>query len=228
LLQAIDWAIKPSEEDRPQSVAALRNALRRVETPFGPTADTSSATVLVERPPAHEALAATSQLSGGFGASVPPAFAPEILKKVETELAPHIGPIAAMLVRSAAKKSTTLAQLAERVASEIPDEKARAAFIKKFTAIEKSVPLGAPGQFSQSQPTQVLSSLLRFDADTIAKAESALSKYMGAIARVVVKRAAAKATSESELYQLLAEQIEDKEARTAFLRTAISISGRLQ
>ncbi len=35
LLQAIDWALQPHEKDRPQSVAALREALRKTE--FAPT-----------------------------------------------------------------------------------------------------------------------------------------------------------------------------------------------
>jgi serine/threonine-protein kinase len=64
------------------------------------------------------------------------------------------------------------------------------------------------------------------DAQTLAKAEAALAKYIGAVAKVVVKRAAAKARDAGELYLLIAEEIEDKDERKAFVRKAISASGK--
>ena len=67
---------------------------------------------------------------------------------------------------------------------------------------------------------------MRFDPATLAKAETELAKYIGAVARVVVRRAAAKARDEAELYLLLADQIEDKEQKKAFVRKAMSVSGR--
>ena len=44
-------------------------------------------------------------------------------------------------------------------------------------------------------------------------AEEQLAEYIGPVAGVVVKRAAAKARDETELYLLLADEIEDKEER---------------
>ncbi len=67
---------------------------------------------------------------------------------------------------------------------------------------------------------------MRFDPATLAKADTELAKYIGAVARVVVRRAAAKARDEAELYLLLADQIEDKEQKKAFVRKAMSVSGR--
>ena len=67
---------------------------------------------------------------------------------------------------------------------------------------------------------------MRFDAAMLAKAEAELAKYIGAVARVVVRRAAAKARDEAQLYLLLADQIEDKEQKKAFVRKAMSVSGR--
>ena len=67
---------------------------------------------------------------------------------------------------------------------------------------------------------------MRFDPATLAKADTELAKYIGAVARVVVRRAAAKARDEAELYLMLADQIEDKEQKKAFVRKAMSVSGR--
>ena len=56
------------------------------------------------------------------------------------------------------------------------------------------------------------------------RAERRLAEHIGAVARVVVKRAAVKARDERELYFLLADEIEDKDDRKAFIRKAVSMS----
>jgi hypothetical protein len=43
---------------------------------------------------------------------------------------------------------------------------------------------------------------------------------------VLVKRAAMKARTEAELYLLLADEIADKEQKKAFIRKAVSASGK--
>jgi serine/threonine protein kinase len=208
LLGAIDWALAPLEEARPQSVAEFRKVLRRL----APLPAAATPTELVAPRPAPAAAAA---------------FEPELLDKVGAALAPHIGPIASRVVRSVARKSVTLAQLVESVAAEIADDKARAAFVKKFAGAEKSAPTRPPaGDPTGATTLQPGSAPQRFDPATLAKAEAALAKYIGAVARVVVKRAAAGARDETELYLLLAEQIEDKNERKAFVRMAVSASGK--
>jgi eukaryotic-like serine/threonine-protein kinase len=53
----------------------------------------------------------------------------------------------------------------------------------------------------------------------LAQAETAMALHLGPVARIIVKRAAQKARDESELYALLAEQIDDGKVRAAFLRS---------
>jgi eukaryotic-like serine/threonine-protein kinase len=66
----------------------------------------------------------------------------------------------------------------------------------------------------------------RFSIEVLERAERRLAQYLGPVARVVVRRAAAKARDESELYLLLADDIEDLAERKAFIRRAISTSGK--
>jgi len=66
----------------------------------------------------------------------------------------------------------------------------------------------------------------KFTAETLQKAEAELAQYIGAIAKVIVKRAAAKARFESELYILIADEIKDPDERRGFIRKAISASER--
>src|SRR5262249_29982824 len=145
----------------------------------------------------------------------------ETLKRVETELAKHIGPIAPVVIRAAAKKTYTVAGLADLVSADISDDRERAAFLKKFQG-DKSAPTGDPVRTTQALP----SAPSNIDPQTMARAEAALARYIGAVAKIVVKRAAAKARDPGELYLLIAEEIEDRNERKAFIRKAISASGK--
>jgi len=208
LLTAIDWALTPHEERRPQSVTDFRAALP------GFTSISDQKTLKVETS-APLSTPATTLPTGVV-------FDRETLKRIENELAKHIGPIAPVVIRAAAKKTYTVAGLADLVSADITDDKARAAFIKKFSG-DKSRPTGDPARGTQSTPPSAPSNI---DAQTLAKAEAALAKYIGAVAKIVVKRAAAKARDAGELYLLIAEEIEDRDERKAFVRKAISASGK--
>jgi hypothetical protein len=86
-------------------------------------------------------------------------------------------------------------------------------FEKRF--LEVSRPLSHP---PTNIPTQVAAT--RFPLEILERAERRLAEHIGAVARVVVKRVAMKARDQEELYLLLADEIENKDGRNAFLRRA--------
>lgn len=215
LLAAIDWALTPNEEQRPQSVADFRPALALSGAAVGQGQETVRVSEVTQ-------VAQTQRISMPTGVE----FDRDTLKRIEAELARHVGPIAAVVIKAVAKKALTIASLTETLAKEIPDDKERAAFLKKFSG-DKSRPTGAPSSPTGSRPqSQAPSAVSRFDPETLSGAEAALAKYIGAVARVVVKRAAAKARDTRELYLLIADEIEDQNERKAFIRKALSVSGR--
>ena len=211
-LQAIDWALSPREEARPQSVAEFRAILRRMA--HVPAAERP--TVLMPTQVSAEPVSSKPTPT----TTTPSKFDREALSRIELELTTLIGPIAPMVLRSAANKASTLGQVIEQVAAEISSDRSRLQFLKKFAGQEKSSPTAVDAATGNSQPPSQ-----RFDAATLARAEAALASHIGAVARVLVKRAAAKARDESELYRLLAEEIEDRAARLAFIRKTRSVSG---
>jgi hypothetical protein len=206
LLTAVDWALAPHEDQRPQSVADLRAVLSGLATP-------------------EEKTQTRSKPSGLTSVPTGVTFDLETLKKVEAELAKFIGPIAHVVVKSAAKKSYTIASLAETVAVDIANDKDRAAFVKKFSA-DKSVPTGDPTRATAAQQQSGPTGPSKIDPQTLFKAEAALAQHIGAVAKVVVRRAAARARDAGELYLLIAEEIEDPGERKSFMRKAISASGK--
>jgi len=214
-LETVDWALAPNEDERPQSVMEFRRRLT------GGAAAASERTVPLSAADAPTVVARPADSSGMTGLTGV-VLDREQVKLIETEITRHIGPIAAVVVRKAAKKALSIAALAEAVAGEITDEKARAAFIRKYVAGESSSrPLGDP---TRKAPDLTVSQ--KFTAETLQKAEVALAQHIGAIAKVVVKRLAAKARDEAELYLLIADEIKDPVQRKAFIRKAVSVSGK--
>lgn len=193
-LAAIDWALSPNEEDRPQSVPEWRDAL------LGPAAAPAPRTERLQAP-------------------VMPAVDPALLKRLEAELAQHLGPITSMVLKNAARKAGSQGELVQLLASELPDE-IRAGFEKRFSG--SSQPASRPGS---AEPATVLAAS-RFPPEVLDRAEQRLAEYIGAVARIVVRRAAMKARDEAELYLLIADEIDDKAEKKAFIRQAVSISGK--
>ena len=225
-LAAIDWALRPHERNRPQSVGEWRSALlvgEKAALARARTITVRTAPPVAVPPTPHTASVPTGVL-----------FERETLKRVETELAAHLGPIAGVMVKSAAKKAVSVPALAALLAPEIVDEKARTAFLRKF-ASDTSAPPSQPASGTRSIPvsgaaaastTVSATSLQRFSPETLSRVETTLAQYIGAVARVVVRRAAQKARDESELYLLLADEIEDKTEKKNFIRKAISALGK--
>ena len=137
-------------------------------------------------------------------------FDPALLRELEAALAQHVGPIARVTVHDAAKTAGTLAELVRLLAWEIPDA-AKAAFQNKFSDVSwvRSQPASGPATVGVAA---------EFSAEILAEAERRLAQHLGPVARVVVKRAAAKARDEAELYLLLAGEIEDAVERKAFTK----------
>jgi serine/threonine protein kinase len=213
-LAAIDWALATHEGDRPQSVKEWREALL-------------DAAPVPKAPPARPAPAAEPKTVVQPKVASALVFDPALLEKLEMELAQHLGPIASVVVRKIAKKAPGLPELVRLLAGEIGDDAARSKFEKKFSDASRPVsqPPSSPGASQLSNPATALAAS-RFPLEILERAERRLAEHIGAVARVVVKRAAMKAKDEAELYLLLSDEIQDKEERKVFIRKAAASHGK--
>jgi len=217
-LKAIDWALKPHEDERPQSAAEFRAGLGATpaSTIFERTQQASSTS-----PGSRFTPETATGITTIASASV---FDRDTLKRVESELARHLGPIAPVVVRNAAKRAATYEDLCTAAAHEIPDDKARAECLRKLAASNtpgtgaKDAPITVP----RPDAAQPISS--KFTPAILQQAETALAQHIGAIAKIIVKRAAAKARDEAELYLLIADEIKDPVEKKAFVRKAVLAS----
>src|SRR2546426_5490584 len=200
-LAAIDWALAPHEDQRPQSVPEWREALLGA----------------AKSPPRTQVAQPRT---------TPASFDPNLLKQLEAELAQHLGPIAPVMVRNAAKKAATQEELVQMLAADISASIPRAAFHRQFSEISRPVSKPpAPAASGPAVPPTALAAS-RFPQEVLDRATARLAEYIGALSRVVVKRAAIKARDEADLYLLIADEIEDPARKKAFIRRAISASGK--
>jgi hypothetical protein len=136
-------------------------------------------------------------------------IAPEELARVESKLVRVLGPIAAHMVRDASRRCANLADLCQNLAAQIPELEQRRAFLSSALAGTTPTAAGTSGGTAEAAP--------QWSADFLGRLEQALAACIGPIAKVVVKRAAKRATTAEDLYAALCAEIPSEVDRRKFL-----------
>jgi len=127
---------------------------------------------------------------------------------IERVLAEYVGPIARLMVSSAVRKASTLEGLCDTLAMNITQEKDRQAFLD--TVLRGSLTGRSRTQGAPPARTAI-------PAEEAERAQQELARYLGPIARILVRRAMATSRSVEELWDALAAHIERSPDRAAFL-----------
>jgi serine/threonine-protein kinase len=127
-------------------------------------------------------------------------LAPGVLAKIERALQTHVGPVARAMVDSAARSATSAEVLCNTLSRSIPDLDSRRAFLDAFRA----------GASTGSQ--------LVVTPETLAQIERETAKFLGPIAKILVRRTLAKSASMKEFRVTLASHIEKEADRAALLQ----------
>jgi serine/threonine-protein kinase len=139
---------------------------------------------------------------------VPTGWETEALAELERELAQHVGPVARVLVRRAARGLTSLDAVRQAVAPSIADFEARERFLARVGA--PRIDTAPSGAGSGSRPTKrdgdPASGVPMRDGD-VDKAAAALLSSLGPVARVVARRCAANAQTREQFVARVLEQL---------------------
>jgi serine/threonine-protein kinase len=136
------------------------------------------------------------------------------LQMLEQKLARYVvGPIARIMVRAAAGRTSSLEALCAELAASLPEGAERERFRRDVAPLmparpppaTDNVPSHGPEGHSLPEPE-------------LERAQRAMTHYVGPIARVLVRQAARDAQSVDGLWQALATHIEQPAERAAFLR----------
>jgi serine/threonine protein kinase len=155
------------------------------------------------------------------------ALDPEDVREVEAELARHIGPLAKVLVRKAAKIAATVQALRDALAPSIQEPRSREAFIAGTNTASPSSRRGPPsGSIPLSRPSGTTTGpsrlaphpQLELEADELAAIEQHLSRCIGPMAKMLVRKEAARHAVFKDFMAGVAGNIDRAEQRDRFLQ----------
>jgi serine/threonine-protein kinase len=214
-------ALAKDPAQRYPSAAAFREALRQRNSAVAGTTGETTIIVHAASNPAHQPAAspgAGRQTSGLTNQTQLTHWEEATLAPVQAALARFMGPMAKVLVRQAAKKCTELPDLVSLVIQDIPSPQDRARFLEMLQHQTGSSTLGsgaqalrATGGVTGSQAKQALA------APLIERATLVMTRHMGPIAKIIVKKAAAKAASAEQFVALLAQELPEGPQRTQLI-----------
>ena len=139
------------------------------------------------------------------------AIDPGTLQVLEQKLTAYLGPIARVMVRSAAGRAPGLEALCAELAAAVPEGNERESFRREVAPLLRPRPPAMDDEPSRG-------SIGSFHEPELERAQRALTQYVGPIARVLVRRAARESSSIDGLWQALSTHIELPAERAAFLR----------
>ena len=149
----------------------------------------------------------------------PPGWEPAVLRQIEQQLMRILGPVAKVLVRRGATRTTDIDILYRFLAENLTNPAEHSAFLagrQRLQGAARSDP-GATTVLAPAAQTPATGLTVQLTADAIEEATRRLTAYLGPIAKVVAKRAATQATGRHHFHMLLAEKLTDPKERARFL-----------
>jgi class 3 adenylate cyclase len=152
-------------------------------------------------------------------------FEPAVLARVEGALAEGMGPLARVLVRKAAKTAPDLPALCQLLDVALPEAQ-RAAFRRRLGDVGRPPPArpSSPARPPATSPPAGTPPGRPLSPEVLAEATDRLAVHIGPVAKLLVKRAAKQASSAKDLYERLAEHIDDPRDRGRFAAATEELS----
>jgi hypothetical protein len=174
----------------------------------------SSAGAITEIP-APPVLRSSQPSSGGAS------LAPELLREIERDLATFIGPMASIAVKRAVKQTNDLLELYELLGRQVNIPRDRSEFLARgrqraASDLRRPHPLSTPKPETAARHSPDHATMPAGRANIVA-IETDLTRYIGPIARILVKRELEKFTTLERFCLGLAAHIPDERDRRTFL-----------
>jgi serine/threonine-protein kinase len=207
----LERAMGKQPEDRFDTGYEMAEALRQVLG--GRRGDEEESTRVSPMPVAGDAPSQKAPADARPGTE--PRLDADTLQALEHKLTDYVGPIARILVRTTSGRSRSVADLCSQLALSIADGAEREQFRREVNLLIRSRSAVADGA---SPPGAGTARSRRLPEHELERVQEALAQYIGPIARVLVRRATADASSVEALWLSLSNHIESPAERSAFLR----------
>jgi serine/threonine protein kinase len=223
-------ALAKQASARFSSAAQFRSAL--VQRTSALSDDEAQTTIIAAPVKPGDVPAAPSASAPTHPSTMPTGWDAGTLAQFERALASFVGPMAKVMVRQAAKTCLDFQTLTQALGQQLSSDKDRQAFESKLSVVKTgltqsghavpttgtagSATAGSAGRTGTPAPGD-----RPLDEATLAHAKHVLVARLGPIAGVLVKKAAARATGQEQLFQLLASEVDarDRDALLKALRT---------
>jgi hypothetical protein len=193
-------ALSKRPQDRFSSAREWRDTLLAELAAHNENTEDPERTVLAYPSPAATLDAAPA--SGAARASRN--WPPEWMAQLEERLASHVGPVATLLLRRASASAADVDALRERLLTYLPDGAARREFDSLLSHMETSASRALPAQ--------------KISVEQANDAARQLTTYLGPIARVIARRAAASAPDMQTFHARLLDAVPQQKDRDALRR----------
>lgn len=145
-------------------------------------------------------------------------LSPSVLLAAEKRLSNIIGPVASYLVETASKNSRNAGELYLRLSNELNTKQERLDFVSvikdiKSVSLKRNEPKNKKPQPADTSP----GNNNKLSLETLSTAEKHLSDILGPIAGYLVENASTKSETVSQLYNHLAQELDNEEERNTFL-----------
>lgn len=212
-------ALAKDRKDRFASAAQFRTALaQRAESI--PVAEAQTTVIVAHTLPARpEGLKSSTPANAPTvalqSATMPPGWTAEELSHIELALASFVGPVARVFVRQAAKACGDLAALAAAVSEHLPNEHDRQRFLSRVATTGTKTGTSGTAPPPQREPATTSSPVT---PEVVSRSLKVLTSHIGPIAAIVVKKANAKAPTEEQFFEMLAEHASEGPERERLIR----------
>ena len=221
-------ALAKARSERFESASAFRDAiLAAYSGPVNPMVSPETVLVVPQSGHSRRSAEAGGSAPGRHGSSSgrapwPAGWDATTLGSVQMHLANVVGPMARVLVQRAAQRCSDLDTLVNLLADELQTVEERQTFLAKVSTSTFAPP---PGHVAGSAPppagfanSRTADGRARLTPDEIERATAALSRRIGPLARVIVKRARDRTEDPEQFVLLILEGITNQADRDAFLR----------
>ena len=216
-------ALARHPQDRYASAAEMRAALLDAAAPVGvPPRLSAAVTAATRHAPGPMPLPLPDAPRPATGGTGP--WDAQALERVEALLRPLLGPISRIAVREVARRSSSMQSLIAKLAADTLEASERGPFMARAASLlGGGGAAAAPGQRREPSFAGPPSGSVPVLGDTpmspavVEHAERLLTRQIGPIAAVVVKRAAVQAASQEQFFCLLADQAGEGVDRQALL-----------
>ncbi len=217
-------ALAKDPDRRYPDAASFKAAVQRgVGRPFDSTVWEQTLIKVADRMPAAPGPGSRSGIpapptstggSSGGWTQQPDHWDKSVLQQAEASLAKLVGPLASVLVRRAARECSDLTSLYAKLAEQVSNPQARTAFLERATTITTIKAGGSSGTRS-APPTRLGAPPL--PESLLDAASRVLAQHVGPIAKVMVKKTAARTNDREAFCVLLADAVPDGPVRHKLL-----------